>query len=279
MNVNKEIIEQIERNNPGGILCLALPELGNPTRAHCNTVLRAAIGSKFHIDQETVQSSLLAHGFNEVWCRFLNEPRCKLFGMLHADVSADQLHIFDIMHDEMMANGYDIIHAPCRIKDQYDLTSTAIGNKDEPFGAIRRLTMTELLELPETFSFRDMLPKYWHSQGYFNCMLINTGCMLVKRGPWCDSKDGMAFPGFNITSRIAWNPHTEKWIPLCEPEDWNLSRYCAKHHLVVGATRKVVTRHFGGKDFRNDLSDGQWKTDMVWADAEEMRLKNLGRTG
>ena len=79
----------------------------------------------------------------------------------------------DVLMEEMARTNCDLLGAVTPIKDLNGLSSTAIDSDDDPFLVHRRLTMTEIHRLPETFDAADC--------GYPDRrLLVNTGCVCNR---------------------------------------------------------------------------------------------------
>lgn len=192
-----------------------------------------------------LSSSLLCQTFNGLWCGALNHrPVVTHFAMLHADIEPEPFWL-DIVMAEMNRVGADIISAVVPFKDFSGLTSTAVESSD-PWRP-RRLTLAEVLDLPETFRHSDIQSNYRPSEGWdMGPLLINTGCMLVRfTEPWVERAC------FNIQDTIIRNS-TGQFEPRAMPEDWNFSRWAHREGLKVYATRKATVCHVGLARYRND---------------------------
>ena len=198
------------------------------------------------------KSSLLAHNFNDCLAVCLNNGY-EYFAMLHVDMAADPGWL-TVLKDEMLASNSEVIHAPAAIKDGRGLTSTAIAYSDEDWSLVRRVTMTELQKLPETFTADDVRESFDTEALY---LLPNTGCLLMKADTWL--KD---FPGFEVRDRIR-RYDSKIWVSEVIPEDWNFGYWCGRNDVPVAGTRKVVTHHFGRIDHHTATIWGQ-PTDDYW---------------
>ena len=198
------------------------------------------------------QASLLCHNFNRLFCECLNlrvQPnvprRPNFFSMLHADVSPDPGWL-DVLYDEMLRVDADVISAVVAIKDPRGLTST--GVQDVATSRIRRFTMHEIMQFPETFQAADT----GHPD---KPLMVNTGCWLARLDrPWVEN-----FPGFTILDGL--QKIGGQRIAAVLSEDWHASRWWADNGVRVFATRKVVCSHFGGLAYRNDSAWGSWQYD------------------
>ena len=216
--------------------------LGMPGYGH--VTMPAARGfflaSKAHaVDFGYSQSSLLANGFNQLWCAALNKQvksnDVDYFAMQHADIEPD-IHWLDTLVDELEANDLDVLGVVAPIKDRHGLTSIAIGDEDTTWRVKCRLTMNEVFQLPETFTSE-------HLPGQ---LLLNTGLWICRFDPSWVRK-----VRFEINDRIVQDAKTGMYIPEVEPEDWFFSRLCHDLGLKIGCTRKVKLLHRGEQAFTN----------------------------
>jgi hypothetical protein len=210
--------------------------------------------------------SLLNRNFNKLWCRSRNlreQEGITHFAMLHQDVTPIAGWA-QIMINELNRTGADIISTVLPIKDKRGLTSTGI--RDPMNGHIRRFTMREIFELPETFGIEEVREAGLQcGQDNIDSLVINTGCWVCKfTDDWVRK-----FTGFRSIDGIKENPDG-----TCEatvlPEDWYFSEWLARRNLKVLATRKVIAVHFGAGErdpygpnaYRNDSAWGEWVTDQ-----------------
>jgi hypothetical protein len=192
--------------------------------------------------------SLLALGFNRLWCQALNERPAHgwtHFAMHHADVQAGPGWL-DVLLDEMARVGADVLSAVIPIKDQRGITST--GVRDPRGGRIRRFTMREVMALPPTFCAADTpFPDEW--------LMVNTGLWLAKlTEPWCEE---VCFSVLDATFKDEDGLFKARALS----EDWNFSGWCARKGLKVFATRAVAVGHHGKACYGNDSVWGEWDTD------------------
>ncbi len=202
------------------------------------------------------KSSLFPDPFNALWANALNLRKkygFTHFGMLHTDVAPAPLWV-DTLVAELERTGADLIGAVIPIKDQRGLSSTAVDERPtNPWAPIRRLTMHEAHQLPETFGNVDVGAQ----------VLVNTGCWVCRLDrPWCDAvdEDGAYKVFFEVRTRIIHQPDgTAKNQAI--PEDWNFSRKVAAEGGVILATRKVLPSHFGDVAYPSDRPWGTEQTD------------------
>jgi hypothetical protein len=219
---------------------------GSTLRSLCNA------GKSFELVdgclQEIESPSLLAFGFNHLWCAALNSnPRPTHFAMLHADLAPEPRWL-DTLLQKMRETGADVMTTINAIKDRHGLTSTGIH--DPKTGRMRKFTTREVELLPETFTA--------DSAGFpGQCLLMNTGCWVADfTTPWVAE-----MPGFQMRDRIA-KDKTGKFIPQCLSEDWWFSVWAHRRGLKVGATKAVKTLHKGSYDYPNCVGWGAWETDQ-----------------
>jgi hypothetical protein len=211
--------------------------------------------------------SLLTLTFNQLWCEALNLRDTEgytHFAMLHNDVVPEPYWV-DILMDEMVAHDLDCISCLIPLKNEHGLTSTATDTPGYPWG-IRRLTMTEAMQLPETFTANDV-PYRQPDAG----LLLNTGCWLIKLNePWVKGLH------FRQQDRIVWCRATQTWAAQSISEDWDFSRQLVARGCRLGATRKVKLYH-QIPQYNNTTTWGDWTQDeeFLRGEAETAKLKEL----
>jgi hypothetical protein len=182
--------------------------------------------------------SLLAANFNALWCSALNivhrGEHLSYFAMLHDDIGPAEGWL-DVLIQELEANDLDVLGVAVPIKDHKGMTSLAIDG-DGTWLPKCRLSLHEVLQLPETFTSEDVGGN----------LLLNTGCWVCKFDPEWARK-----VRFTINDRIVFNKATDQYESQVEPEDWYFSRLCHELGLKIGATRKVRLLHRGETDFNN----------------------------
>lgn len=184
------------------------------------------------------QGSLLAANFNGLWCSALNlchrGQNVKYFAMLHDDIGPQDGWL-DVLIDEMESKNLDLLGVVVPIKDIKGVTSTAIDGETN-WRPKCRLTIKEVMSLPETFTSDDIGGR----------LLNNTGCWVCRFDPeWARKVH------FTINDRIVFNRSTDRYEAEVEPEDWYFSRLCHELNLKIGATRKVQVTHRGAMEFVN----------------------------
>jgi GT2 family glycosyltransferase len=187
-------------------------------------------------------SSLLARGFNELWCYALNHrPQATHFLMIHADI-IPETGFAKRMVDEMDSSGAGVLSVAMPLKDGRGITSTALDGS-EP----RRVTLRELDGLPGTFDRSD-LEKHFGQKGM---LLVNSGLMLVDlRQNWVDK---CYFAINDYVRRRA----DGKFEPVTDSEDWFFSRAAQKAGARVVANHSITARHAGEAMYPNR---GAWGT-------------------
>lgn len=214
---------------------------------------KAGAGRKLVIGEFT--ASLLAFGFNSLWhqaAAAAPQHGITHFAMLHADIEPQPWWV-DVLHEEMDRTGADILSVVVPIKSPEGVTSTAIGDWHDEWAQPRRLTMREVVQLPETFSANDASCGVGHPSGP---LLVNTGCWMARRGVWWSDVC------FTIRDRIAIAPDGRP-MPQVIPEDWGFSRWAHQRGLKVMATRKVQLQHVGPWAWSNTHAWGTHQSDGV----------------
>lgn len=201
---------------------------------------------------------------NHSWLAALSDRRTEgttHYAMQHDDVEAPAGWA-DVLIDEMEAHGADLCAAVVPIKCPRGLTSTAIRNRET--GETRRVTMTELHQLPETFGIDDL-----HAAGFGagnkqdECILLNNGLWVCKLADWCER-----MPGWRIVEGIGLADDGTLQVYFLS-EDWWFSDWLAQRGLKAIATRKVPVIHRGqpdgrkpGHEYRSDCVWGEWERDQ-----------------
>lgn len=257
---------------------IGIPHIGNIEWGCAKGVLIECTEKPYLVNVNDHLTSLLAWGFNHLWCDALNtritQPsgvtRCKYQRWLlnHADISYRTPFFLDVLLEEMEKGGWDILHVPMAIKDERGLTSTGIGNADDKWGRIRRLTSTELSKLPPTFDLGDMV-EVMKKTGHVPDNPVfcpNTACLLFRLD---EDKWAWEFPGFTIQDRL--QTRVDKNGNLCRtpqviPEDWNLGFWAQSAGLKIGGCRKVRTNHHCTLYYTNDRVWGEEKDESYLID-------------
>jgi len=214
-------------------------------------------GNRHNVSVETSQSSLLASGFNQLWVNALVGGYTH-FAMCHADI-VPQAYWIDLLMEELVESGADVIGAVSPIKDARGLTSLGIANPGESqwWTPKRRFTMQEIMQFPSTFTAADT--------GYpDHGLLLNTGCWLANmENPLWRSEDneGTLRVHFTIRDRI-WRNKTTITCGV-QSEDWLFSQRLHECGLKAVATRACKLNHFGAFSYPNNIGWGTWKDDQA----------------
>ncbi len=253
---------------------MSLTLLGLPTYDNSvNADLVLALLNEVHVpgtpafQVAKTQMSLLACGFNRLYATALNQrPKCTHFLLLHADVVPENGFV-KALHAEMERTGAGILSTVLPLKDNRGLTSTGLmAEYGRPFRR-RRVTMTELAHLPQTFGGRDVARLFGHGEMADPVLLVNTGLMLIDlRIPQAEQYY------FEITDRIVRNADGSFQAEV-DPEDWHLSRMAHEAGVRVLATKTVKARHAGRAFFPNFSVWGEWERDTteVLSDATDLQ--------
>lgn len=190
--------------------------------------------------------SLLCLNFNSLWCSFLNlEEPADYFVMMHADQSVEPGWL-DKLIKIIEETGADIVSCAIPIKDHRGLLSAGMCEIKDGARLHRRITLTELKQLPETFGHDDVLKVFGLGPAaHPRFMTVNTGLWIARKGEWMKE-----FPGFNIEDAIVQLPDG-KYQPRVWPEDWNFSDWAARQGLLVRCTKAVKIEHVGVTSFPN----------------------------
>lgn len=207
--------------------------------------------------------SFLVSNFNQLWSDALQmyeRGEITHFAMLHSDIAPEPNWV-DKLLAEMKRLNASVVSAVAPIKDNRGLSSCGIDIDDSCFH-VRRITMHEIMDLPETFGTEDLDAHGIPTRG--RGLLINTGCWLADlRLPlWHETdSDGVYKIYFNTRARLKkYNgvPTTE-----VESEDWMFSRALHRYGVKYYATRKVKLVHHGEWAYGNQSA---WGTVLDEAD-------------
>ncbi len=263
---------------PKPAVFLTMPMYGNPCPGAARAMYQYA-GRNLVVHVSEPSASLLAHAFNMSVCAARNAAseghQIDYVAMLHNDVEVvpptrpDEKLWLNILIDELESTGADIVSAVIAIKDQRGITSTAVAGDDQ-WNPLFRLTMKQVMALPETFSNADL----GHPD---RALLVNTGCWVARAGAWLGE-----FPGYTIRDRLVCKEvQTAEgvrrlWHPEVVPEDWGASLWLHARGMKVMATRKVKLNHVGNFRFGNDSPWGEFDFDRdLNSDAAEALTRRL----
>lgn len=206
--------------------------------------------AKHRVANMPLQFGDIPHNFNMIFCEALRQRHSENvdhFAMLHTDIGAERAWI-DTLIEELDRTGADIMSVVVAIKDNRGLTTT--GVRYPGVWGTRRLTMKEVMRLPETFAITD-------TDEPDQILAINTGCWVARfpKDGWPDR-----FPGFQNEHRIVWR--NGEPVPDFDSEDWLFSDWAHAQGLKVYATRKVKAFHRGALDYPNDCAWGTCATEQ-----------------
>jgi hypothetical protein len=153
------------------------------------------------------------------------EPRGPWLNRLWAEMWAHQAHLVSVV-------------IPIKTME-VDITSTAIGELDDPWKVRRHIsTADRLTTLPMTFG-----PE--HCCGPDEVLMVNTGLFFADlRHPAWD-----LFVGFEFKTRI--HPEERPRLAQFRPEDWEMSRHLQAHGARVMGTWAVKVIHHGSHGWKN----------------------------
>ena len=204
--------------------------------------------------------SALSHNFNALWSTALGTKEITHFAMLHSDL-VPPVWWLDALYDEMQLSGASLVSSVNAIKDRKGLTSTAVGDPEDPWD-YRRITTTELQGLPTTFGIEDIPESI--TEGFRTTLLVNTGCWLADiRDPvWRERDDeGRLKFFFTQNDRISYDDKEDRYVAEFAPEDWLFSRTCAEHGIKVCATTAIKNSHIGSHGYQTGYAWGDLLTD------------------
>jgi hypothetical protein len=212
---------------------------------------------KHNVRIAPADSSLLANAFNRLWCQALNESEkgtITHLAFLHSDIAPADGWI-DTLIEEMEIHDAAFCSVVSPLKDTRGLTSTAIGEPGLAWSPLRRLTMREIMKLPETFDAE--------TAGFPDkVLLLNSGCWVADlRNPAFHVKnaDNEAELFFTVNDRVVYTDG--KWVQQVESEDWFFSRAMHRFGVRAMATRRVKLHHLGMASFVNSEAWGTQECD------------------
>jgi hypothetical protein len=213
--------------------------------------------------QSKFTNSLLARSFNHLYAQALSARKnhgVTHFAMLHTDVAPEPNWV-DKLWEEIETRQADLVSAVMPIKSQLGLTVVALDRPD-PWMP-RRLTMREIMQLPETFARQDTIDAGLNPEGYR--LMVGTGCWICDlRKPWVDVADdkGCLKCYFTVRDQIRLEEDGKYFVGV-QPEDWNFSRMVqdVQPNAKILATRKVSLNHMGEGAYSNQTAWGQWQHD------------------
>jgi SAM-dependent methyltransferase len=206
--------------------------------------------SKLDVRLLTSSSSLLTANFNQMWATVRNEWEAgalDAFAMIHSDVGPPPGWL-DVLHRELLASGADLLATVIPLKDARGLSSTGVDDLGDEY-KVRRLAMKEILDLPVTFTEKDV-PN----------LLLNTGLWLCKLGPWILEA--------HFRQQDCIRRENGQWMSRAMSEDWDFSRQCRTLGVKLAATRAVKVRHHGDHVWGNQGCWG-WERDRENVPAEK----------
>ncbi len=195
---------------------------------------------------------------NKLWVDGLNGYKTGQythFAMLHSDVTPIAGWI-DVLMGVMEDRKADLVSTVIPIKDKRGLTSSGWADPSDPWSAFRRLTMREVMQMPETFGPEE-------TQYPDKVFLHNTGCWLADLSRPCfheTDADGVLKACFAFPLRIL--RHADgSYSHQRESEDWYFSRMLHGLGAKTAVTREVTLTHAGLSEFDNASAWGTYKTD------------------
>lgn len=242
-------------------LFVAMPKSGQGVRVYESAVahyLPSIVPGTFSgIVRGIVQSSLLTHGFNRLWCEAMTRREAlgiKYFGMIHDDIACGPGWA-DTLKTILDEQNWDLVSVVVPIKDERGVTSTGRCSGDQ--FSPHRYTMKEIHEKPETWTE----PK----------LLVNTGLWLCRLDrPWCEKVM------FRQQDQVLRADDGKRFIARTNPEDWDFSRQLQYLNVPFGVTRKVPLYHEQPK-YANNKVWGTWETDK--GDKVELPTEDAGAGG
>ncbi len=260
------------------VVALAMPFRGASGDAHAlalGTSNKSTNSGRIGIAPHCGWTSLLTYTFNLLWAQILNQrngvlmpqsdgverpEKIDYFAMIHDDIIPDPGWL-DTLIDLLEANDADVVSAVVPIKDGFGLTSTGTDTTGDIWNP-RRLTLTEVFGLPETFGDEE-------SGGP---LLLNTGLWVCRLDrPWVEKLYFRQNDKIVKNDQGFFEAHTM-------PEDWDFSRQVRSHGGKLLATRKVKLVH-ERPQWNNHRPWGTWTQDKLALEAMQRQGKTLPKVG
>lgn len=187
-------------------------------------------------------SSILPNAFNCCLLEALqsrDEGTATHVAMIHSDI-APEFNWIDVLYRELVQSRASVVSAVVPIKDGSGKTSTAIGDRGDPWAIRRYIQAEDRSRLPVTFGAHHV------REDPNEVLLINTGLWLADlRADWWDE-----FPGFEMRTRIDRDDQGKR-ASQSRPEDWEWSRWMADRGIDYRATWAVRLTHHGNHGYTN----------------------------
>lgn len=178
--------------------------------------------------------SKLTQNFNMLLCDAINRGYSH-FLMVHADIVIQEKNWLGKMHAIMEEFKADILSVVMPIKTPKGITSTGYCEKETVPLKLKRLTMQEILKLPETFTHEHLI--------------VNTGLMLMNLKSTFVENVGRGLE-FRVTDQILRKPDG-KLKAYGGSEDWLFSLDARKLGAKIYATRAIRALHLSAHAFSN----------------------------
>lgn len=252
-----------EETKPSYRIALGYPAYPGSTAFQSLMAATVHVSQRHQVKLLPIIGSETCRGFNWCWVNALSlAEKCEVthFAMLHADI-APQDHWLDKLIDECDRLDAHVVSAVSPIKSHEGRTSTAIDIDGKWHQ--RRLTMREVMRLPETFDVWDTIRLGVNPD--HKPLLVNTGCWVadLRKPEWFELNQDGTTPFYFTFNHEVRKKEDGVWTMAAESEDWFFSRVMASRGLKYWATRKVVLEHYGIHGYRNDSAWGTEDFDTV----------------
>ena len=237
------------------VIYLANPSYSKAEPENTRSVLSAT--TKHTTITNNNGTSALCYTFNMAWCDMLNRregEKIDYFAMLHSDIGVLEINWLDKMVEilESGLNTQKILSVVSPLKDMRGLCSTGLWDlgKDR---MVRRLVIKELDKLPSVFGSDDVC-ELFEKDKLEHILAVNTGCMLIKVGRWCERLFFRTEDGVIIKNN--------KFEPTFKSEDWLFSRDAFLNCGIESiATTEIKIEHLGRFGFTNYGGWGELEKD------------------
>jgi hypothetical protein len=223
-------------------------------------------------DASVMPSTTSGPNWNILWSQALTAGKmgkADFYACLHADIDPwfdeSQPRWVDTLVRECLGKDADLVSVPIAMKDHKAVLSCGIGNPENPWCPLKRLTVRELKGLPVTFNQSDL--------GYPDFPLLhNDGCWIadLRKPIWYEPRAmNEAAAYFQWMERLHWEG--DRCVPECASPDWTFSKMLHEIGAKTYLTQGVKTLHYGIYAWPNfgdwgDYENGDEDTARYWRD-------------
>jgi len=230
------------------MIYLASPAYGGLSIGTHASIRMMDTNRNYDVFEKNQDFSALCFNFNTMWCDMLNrrkEAEIDYWVMIHSDIEVIEVDWLEKLIGLLQYTCCDVLSVVSPIKDERGLTSTGIYDLEDG-RVFERLTMTELDKLPKTFNYLDVVETIKPNlvKGHRNCLVVNTGLMIVRVDDWCEKI-------YFRTKDWIVKDTNGKFRAEFKSEDWLFSLDAFLLNKQVVATRDIKLNHIGINKYPN----------------------------